>query len=57
MSARDAKHGVVDPDLLVKGVLRIIDASRKPVIPSAHMAAAAYAIGERGAENLKQTWM
>jgi hypothetical protein len=29
MSARDAKHGVVDPGLLVKGVhgLRIIDAS------------------------------
>jgi choline dehydrogenase-like flavoprotein len=29
MSARDAKHGVMDPDLLVKGVhgLRIIDVS------------------------------
>ncbi|KAJ7318137.1 pyranose dehydrogenase [Mycena albidolilacea] len=59
MSARDAKHGVVDPDLLVKGAhgLRIIDASVMPVIPSAHTAAATYAIAERGAEILKQTWM
>ncbi|KAJ7856714.1 aryl-alcohol oxidase [Mycena olivaceomarginata] len=48
MLARDAKHGVVDPDLLVKGVhgLRITDVSVLPVIPSAHTAAAAYAIGE-----------
>jgi choline dehydrogenase-like flavoprotein len=59
MSARDAKHGVVDPDLLVKGVdgLRIVDASIFPVIPSAHTQAATYAIAERGADLIKQMWM
>ncbi|KAF8218263.1 aryl-alcohol oxidase-like protein [Mycena galopus ATCC 62051] len=59
MSARDAKHGVVDPDLLVKGVdgLRIVDASIFPVILSAHTQAATYAIAERGADLIKQMWM
>ncbi|KAF8582565.1 GMC oxidoreductase [Ramaria rubella] len=58
MSARDAKYGVVDPDLLVKGVtgLRIIDASVMPFIPSAHTQAATYIIAERGADLIKAAW-
>jgi choline dehydrogenase-like flavoprotein len=59
MSAPDAKHGVVNPDLLVKGVegLRIIDASVLPIVPSAHTQAATYVIAERGADLIKQRWM
>ncbi|KAJ7318157.1 aryl-alcohol oxidase [Mycena albidolilacea] len=50
MSARDARYGVVDPDLLVKGAsrLRIIDASVFPFAVSGHTQAATYAIAERG---------
>lgn len=59
MSAQDAQYGVVDPDLLVKGVngLRIIDASVLPIIPSAHTQAPTYAVAERGADLIKQRWM
>ncbi|KAJ7073943.1 pyranose dehydrogenase [Mycena amicta] len=58
MTARDASYGVVDPDLLVKGIdgLRIIDASVIPLIPSAHTQAATYAFAERGADLIKQHW-
>ncbi|KAJ7136692.1 hypothetical protein C8R44DRAFT_828533 [Mycena epipterygia] len=58
MSARDAPYGVVDPDLLVKGVtgLSIIDASVLPIIPAAHTQAATYVIAERGADLVKQRW-
>jgi len=59
MSARDATHGVVNPDLLVKGIggLRVIDASVLPLIPSAHTQAATYVVAERGADLIKQRWL
>ncbi|KAF8209213.1 hypothetical protein K438DRAFT_2066216 [Mycena galopus ATCC 62051] len=58
MSARGARYGVVDPDLLVKGAahLSIIDASVLPIVPSAHTQAATYVIAERGADLVKARW-
>ncbi|KAJ7471265.1 glucose dehydrogenase short protein [Mycena galericulata] len=58
MTARNASYGVVNPDLLVKGIrgLSIIDASILPFIPSAHTQAASYVVGERGADLVKQRW-
>ncbi|KAF7349784.1 GMC oxidoreductase [Mycena sanguinolenta] len=58
MSAKDASYGVVNPDLLVKGAsgLSIIDASILPFVTSAHTQAAAYVVGERGADLVKQRW-
>ncbi|KAJ7843443.1 glucose dehydrogenase short protein [Mycena olivaceomarginata] len=58
MSARDASYGVVNPDLLVKGAsgLSIIDASILPFVTSAHTQAAAYVVGERGADLVKERW-
>ncbi|KAJ7719891.1 aryl-alcohol oxidase-like protein [Mycena olivaceomarginata] len=58
MSAADASYGVVNPDLLVKGVtgLSIIDASILSFTTSAHTQAAAYVVGERGADLVKQRW-
>ncbi|KAL0954256.1 hypothetical protein HGRIS_005384 [Hohenbuehelia grisea] len=58
MSRRGAPYGVVDPDLLVKGIngVRIIDASVLPRIPSAHTQAATYIIAERAADIIKAAW-
>ncbi|KAJ7146169.1 aryl-alcohol-oxidase from pleurotus Eryingii [Mycena epipterygia] len=58
MSARGASFGVVDPDLLVKGLagLSVIDASVFPYVPAAHTQAATYAVAERGSDLLKQRW-
>ncbi|KAF8184137.1 pyranose dehydrogenase [Mycena galopus ATCC 62051] len=58
MSAKDASYGVVNPDLLVKGASRlsIIDASILPFVTSAHTQAAAYVVGERGADLVKERW-
>ncbi|KAJ7693579.1 pyranose dehydrogenase [Mycena rosella] len=58
MSPRDATWGVVNPDLLVKGIdgLRIVDASVLPFVPSAHTQAATYVVAERGADLIKQRW-
>ncbi|CAK5271521.1 unnamed protein product, partial [Mycena citricolor] len=58
MSPVGADWGVVDPDLKVKGLkgLRVIDLSVTPYIPAAHTQAAAYFIGERGADLIKGSW-
>ncbi|KAJ7680727.1 aryl-alcohol oxidase [Mycena polygramma] len=58
MSPRGATWGVVDPDLIVKGLrgLRIVDLSVVPFIPAAHTQAAAYVIGERASDLIKEFW-
>lgn len=58
MSAKDAKFGVVDPDLKLKGAtgIRIVDASVMPFVPAAHTQASTYAISERAADLIKADW-
>ncbi|KAJ6524246.1 aryl-alcohol oxidase precursor [Mycena vulgaris] len=58
MSPKGAGFGVVDPDLVVKGIsgLRIIDASILPVVPSAHTQVPVYIVGERGADLIKASY-
>ncbi|KAF9003105.1 pyranose dehydrogenase [Cyathus striatus] len=58
MSARNAKYGVVDPDLRVKGVsgLRIVDASIMPFITCDHIQAPVCIIAERVADLIKSFW-
>ncbi|KAJ7653798.1 aryl-alcohol-oxidase from pleurotus Eryingii [Mycena rosella] len=58
MSPRGASWGVLDPDLRVKGLtgLRIVDLSVLPHIPSADTQATAYAVAERAADLIKESW-
>ncbi|KAF7376528.1 GMC oxidoreductase [Mycena sanguinolenta] len=58
MSPKGATWGVVDPDLSVKGLsgLRVVDLSVAPFIPAAHTQAAAYIIGERASDLIKEAW-
>ncbi|KAJ7698218.1 aryl-alcohol oxidase [Mycena olivaceomarginata] len=58
MSSRDANYGVVDPDLLVKGVkhLRVVDASVWPYVPIGNTQASVYILVERAADLIKATW-
>ncbi|KAG6820209.1 hypothetical protein H0H93_003863 [Arthromyces matolae] len=58
MSPKGAKHGVLDPDLKVKGIsgLRVVDASIFPYIPSGHTQAAVYVIAERAADIIKASY-
>ncbi|TFK61170.1 aryl-alcohol-oxidase from pleurotus Eryingii [Pluteus cervinus] len=58
MSAQNADHGVVDPDLTLKGAkgLRIVDASVFPFIPAAHPQAGVYALAERASDLIKAAW-
>ncbi|KAJ2919584.1 hypothetical protein MD484_g820, partial [Candolleomyces efflorescens] len=58
MSARNAKNGVLDPDLRVKGVkgLRVVDASAIPLIPTGHTQAAVYILAERAVDLIRAAW-
>ncbi|KAJ7510648.1 aryl-alcohol oxidase [Mycena galericulata] len=58
MSPRCAPFGVVDPDLVVKGIsgLRIVDASILPIVPSAHTQVPVYIVGERAADLIKSAY-
>ncbi|KAJ7629664.1 aryl-alcohol oxidase [Mycena polygramma] len=55
MSPKGATFGVVDPDLVVKGIsgLRVVDASILPIVPSAHPQFHVYMVGERAADLIK----
>jgi choline dehydrogenase len=48
----ESKGGVVGPDLRVHGAarLRVVDMSVLPMLPSAHLSALAYAVGEKVSE-------
>ncbi|RDX49969.1 alcohol oxidase [Lentinus brumalis] len=58
MSPVNASWGVVDPNLLVKGVsgLRVVDASVVPRLPAAHTSAAVYGVAEKAADIIKATY-
>ncbi|KAJ6615857.1 aryl-alcohol oxidase precursor [Mycena sp. CBHHK59/15] len=58
MSPKSATYGVVDPDLLAKGIsgLRIVDASILPIVPSAHTQVPVYIVAERAADLIKATY-
>ncbi|KAJ7890707.1 pyranose dehydrogenase [Mycena leptocephala] len=65
MSAKNARYGVVDPDLRVKGALDYALSTPRsswsniyaqPFVPSAHTQAATYVIAERGADLVKAAW-
>ncbi|KAG7440525.1 aryl-alcohol-oxidase from pleurotus Eryingii [Guyanagaster necrorhizus] len=58
MSPKAATHGVVDPDLRVKGTgkLRVVDGSILPFVPSANTQFAVYIVAERAADLIKAAW-
>jgi choline dehydrogenase len=58
MSPKGAKFGVVDPNLVVKGIagLRIVDALVFPYVPSAHTQALVYIVAERAADLIKASY-
>ncbi|KAF8201278.1 aryl-alcohol oxidase-like protein [Mycena galopus ATCC 62051] len=59
MSPKGAQYGVVDPDLLVKGIerLRIVDASVLPYLPTGFTMTTTYVFAERASDIIKATWM
>ncbi|KAK0195795.1 aryl-alcohol-oxidase from pleurotus Eryingii [Armillaria mellea] len=58
MSPRNAKWGVVDGELLLKGAegIRIVDASVFPSLPECHIQAPVYMIAERAADLIKDRY-
>ncbi|XP_006461686.1 hypothetical protein AGABI2DRAFT_185801 [Agaricus bisporus var. bisporus H97] len=59
MSPQNAKYGVVDPDLRLKGAdgIRVVDASVLPFTPAGHTQAPVYAVAERASDIIKCHWM
>jgi len=58
MGPRTNTYAVVDPQLRVYGIkaLRVVDASIMPTIPSGHVNAGIYMIGEKAADMIKETY-
>ncbi|KAK0226303.1 aryl-alcohol-oxidase from pleurotus Eryingii [Armillaria fumosa] len=58
MSPKNAKWGVVDQELLLKGAdgIRIVDASVFPSLPECHIQAPVYMIAERAADLIKDRY-
>lgn len=58
MGPRTDTYAVVDPQLKVYGIeaLRIVDASIMPSMPTGHVNAGIYMIGEKAADMIKETW-
>ncbi|PPQ81857.1 hypothetical protein CVT25_013457 [Psilocybe cyanescens] len=59
MSKKDAKTGVVDPNLLLKNTVgvRVVDASVLPFVPAGHTQASTYALAERAADLIKTEFL
>nr|XP_034185986.1 glucose dehydrogenase [FAD, quinone]-like [Osmia lignaria] len=58
MGPKDDAYAVVDPRLRVYGVLglRVADASIMPAMPTGHVNAGIYMIGEKAADMIKRDW-
>lgn len=58
MGPKSDPDAVVDPQLRVYGVqgLRVADASIMPAMPTGHVNAVIYMIGEKAADMIKQSW-
>lgn len=58
MGPKTDPYAVVDPQLRVYGIqgLRVVDASIMPTMPTGHVNAGIYMIGEKAADMIKETW-
>lgn len=58
MGPKTDPYAVVDPELRVYGVkrLRVVDASIMPIMPTGHVNAGIFMIGEKAADMIKKTW-
>lgn len=58
MGPKTDAYAVVDPQLRVYGIerLRVADASIMPTMPTGHVNAGIYMIGEKAADMIKETW-
>ena len=58
MGPKSDPNAVVDPELRVYGVkgLRVADASIMPAMPTGHINAGIFMIGEKAADMIKQSW-
>lgn len=58
MGPKSDPNAVVDPELRVYGVkgLRVVDASIMPAMPTGHINAGIFMIGEKAADMIKRSW-